>query len=111
LDAESVVSLGPEEEDEMVEYGPRDVTTGTDSRESNPEVEDESTYILIHGHSFSFGVGDLRLWLLRVGTEAVLASIVGIYHLLQLDYRVDYLFEVRGARNAEVLRLAGDQNA
>lgn len=76
-----------------------------------PMVEDETTYVLIHGHSFSFGIGDLRLWLRHLGSETISTSIAGIYRLLQSDYRVDYLFEVRNSRDAELLLLAGERNA
>ncbi|KAJ7877518.1 hypothetical protein B0H14DRAFT_3782639 [Mycena olivaceomarginata] len=76
-----------------------------------PLVIDETTYVLIHGHSFSFGIGDLRLWLRHLGSEIDPTSIAGIYRLLQSDYRVDYLFEVRNSRDAELLLRAGERNA
>jgi hypothetical protein len=82
-----VVSLGPEEEGSMEDVGTMET----------PAVEDETTYVLIHGHSFSFGLGDLRLWIYHPAIAVHPASIAGIYRLLQLDYQVDYFFEVRNA--------------
>ncbi|KAJ7354715.1 hypothetical protein DFH08DRAFT_804580, partial [Mycena albidolilacea] len=64
----------------------------------------------LSGHSFSFGLGDLRLWLRLPTTGIVLDSILGIYRLLQSDYRVDYLFEVWNERDAELLLRAGERN-
>jgi hypothetical protein len=55
----SVVSLGPEEDVDMIDVETRGPPEVTESGEI-PAV-DESTYVLIHGHSFSFGLGDLRL--------------------------------------------------
>jgi hypothetical protein len=77
LSGGSEVSLGPEEDGEMVDVEPCEDTGIV--LPSEPEVESGSTYVLIHGHSFSFGAGDLRSWLQRLGDETVLASISGIY--------------------------------
>ncbi|KAJ7323920.1 hypothetical protein DFH08DRAFT_817402 [Mycena albidolilacea] len=89
--------VGTRESPERVEAGEIPSETGT-------------TFVLIHGHSFSFGLGDLRLWLRHASTGVALDSIAGIYRLLQSDYRVDYFFEVRDARNAEVLLRAGERS-
>ncbi|KAJ7780458.1 hypothetical protein B0H14DRAFT_3507535 [Mycena olivaceomarginata] len=104
----SVVSLGPEEDAKMVDVETRE-TTETE-RLPEPMDEDVITYVLIHGHSFSFGIGDLWLWLCHLGSEIESTSIMGIYRLLQADYRVDYLFEVRNSRDAELLLRAGERN-
>jgi hypothetical protein len=80
----SVVSLGPEEDGEMMDVEPRETAGRTQTPEH--EADSGSTYVLIHGHSFSFGMGDLRLWLQRLGSEGVLTNLVGIYRLLQSDY-------------------------
>ncbi|KAJ7790444.1 hypothetical protein B0H14DRAFT_3501611 [Mycena olivaceomarginata] len=97
----SVVSLGPEEDGEMEDV----------EKKGTPAREDETTYVLIRGHSFAFGLGDLRLWLRHPNTAVETASIAGIYRLLQSDYRVDYFFEVRNARDAALLLSAGERNA
>ncbi|KAJ7878532.1 hypothetical protein B0H14DRAFT_2567219 [Mycena olivaceomarginata] len=97
----SVVSLGPEEDGEMEDV----------EKKGTPAREDETTYVLIHGHSFAFGLGDLRLWLRHPNTTVETASIAGIYRLLQSDYRVDYFFEVRNAGDAALLLSAGERNA
>ncbi|KAJ7721407.1 hypothetical protein B0H14DRAFT_3520640 [Mycena olivaceomarginata] len=103
----SVVSLGPEEDIDMTEIG----TQGVPEVPEAPALTDnELSYVLISGHSFAFGLGDLRLWLRHPATAVTPSSILGIYRLVQSDYRVDYFFEVRGARDAEQLRQAGERN-
>ncbi|KAJ7310057.1 hypothetical protein DFH08DRAFT_823334 [Mycena albidolilacea] len=105
----SVVSLGPEEDVTMTDAG---VPGPPERREAGEiPVADESTYVLIHGYSFSFGLGDLRVWLRLPSTGIDPESIAGIYRLLQSNYRVDYFFEVRNARNAELLLRAGEDHA
>ncbi|KAJ7863761.1 hypothetical protein B0H14DRAFT_3443855 [Mycena olivaceomarginata] len=105
----SVVSLGPEEDVVMEDVGNPESPDRVEAGEI--PAASESTYVLIHGHSFSFGLGDLRLWLRHPSTGVVSDSVAGIYRLLQSDYRVDYFFEVRDARNAELLLRAGERSA
>ncbi|KAJ7711736.1 hypothetical protein B0H14DRAFT_3524327 [Mycena olivaceomarginata] len=76
----SVVSLGPEEDVVMEDVGTRE--SPEKDRSWGNSHRDGTTYVLIHAS--------------------------GIYRLLQSDYRVDYFFEVRDARNAEVLLRAGE---
>ncbi|KAJ7300562.1 hypothetical protein DFH08DRAFT_979540 [Mycena albidolilacea] len=87
----SVVSLRPEEDAEMVDVGTQGIPEEMEPQEMT--AENESTYVLIHRHSFSFGLGDLRLWLRHPASAMVPTSIVGIYRLVQSDYRVDYFFK------------------
>ncbi|KAJ7825235.1 hypothetical protein B0H14DRAFT_3468724 [Mycena olivaceomarginata] len=108
-DEGSVVSLGPEEDVEMTDVG---VPGATEAMETSAAAAmDVPTYVLIHGHSFSFGLGDLRLWLRLPATTIVPSSITGIYPLVQADYRVDYFFEVQNAEDAELLLRAGERHA
>ncbi|KAJ7803602.1 hypothetical protein B0H14DRAFT_2613141 [Mycena olivaceomarginata] len=106
---DSVVSLGPEEDiimaDVEVQGSPERMEAG------EIPVVNESTYVLIHGYSFSFGLGDLRLWFRLPSTGVATDSIAGIFRLLQSNYRVDYFFEVRNTRDAELLRQAGKDHA
>ncbi|KAJ7787460.1 hypothetical protein B0H14DRAFT_3505402 [Mycena olivaceomarginata] len=90
---DSVVSLGPEEDVIMTDVG----VPGPPERMEAGEIPvvNESTYVLIHGYSFSFGLGDLRLWLRLPSTGVPTDSIAGIFRLLQSNYRVDYFFEDR----------------
>jgi hypothetical protein len=69
------------------------------------------TLSFIHGHSFSFGLGNLRLWLQLPSTGVASDSVAGIYRLLQSNYQVDYFFEVQDVRNMELLLCAGEQSA
>ncbi|KAJ7898031.1 hypothetical protein B0H14DRAFT_2557536 [Mycena olivaceomarginata] len=105
----SVVSLGPEEDVVMEDVGTRESLDRVEAGEI--PTESESSYVLIHGHSFSFGLGDPRLWLRHPSTGVVADSVAGIYRLLQSDYRVDYFFEVRDVRNTELLLRAGERSA
>ncbi|KAJ7310609.1 hypothetical protein DFH08DRAFT_974293 [Mycena albidolilacea] len=100
----SEVSLGPEEDGEMVDIDPHVNVEVVPLSEPGPETG--PTYILIHGHSFSFGSEDLRSWLRRLGNDALLTSIAGVYQLLQSNYQVDYLFKINGSSEAENLRQA-----
>jgi hypothetical protein len=95
----SVVSLGPEED------GMEDI-----EKKGTPAREDETTYFLIHGHSFAFNLEDLKLWFHHPNPAIVPASIVGIYCLLQSDYQVDYFFDVQNARDAKLLFRVGEWN-
>ncbi|KAJ7848462.1 hypothetical protein B0H14DRAFT_3453092 [Mycena olivaceomarginata] len=105
----SVVSLGPEEDVVMEDVGTRESLDRVEAGEI--PTESESSYVLIHGHSFSFGLEDPRLWLRHPSTGIVADSVAGIYRLLQSDYRVDYFFEVRDVRNTELLLRAGERSA
>jgi hypothetical protein len=104
----SVVSFGPEEDAEMLEANSPGTVKEAEMRE--PVAGNESTYLLIHSDSFSFGLGDLRLWLRHLSTVIDPSSISGIYRPIQPDYRVDYFFKVRNSGDAELLLRAGESN-
>jgi hypothetical protein len=79
-------------------------------KKGTPAREDETTYVLIHGHRFVFNLEDLKLWFRHPNPAIVPVSIVGIYCLLQSDYQVDYFFDVQNARDAELLLRVGEWN-